>query len=124
MGAVVLSLALFGVARWSLIPLRLDTAVDRVVDQDSTTGHFDMIFLADGQKLIVHREITELTGGAKALRRASIHKERWDRTVRVNGQAVNLPIPVDLWRTLASASFLVGFGWWLRYGHRNERSGE
>lgn len=113
-GTAILLAGVAAVARWTLIPLRIDARVVHVGYEDSTTGHLRTLTLDNGRTLVIDRGFLAAAGESKALTGATLHKDRWQRHVDVNGHRVPLPIPTDLWLTLAALAVPVVTGWWLR----------
>lgn len=113
-GTAILLAGVAAAARWTLIPLRIDARVVDVGYEDSTTGHLRTLTLDDGRTLVIDRGFLTAAGERKALTGATLRKGSWQRHVDVNGHRVPLPIPTDVWLTLAALAVPVVAGWWLR----------
>lgn len=113
-GVAILAAGTADVLRWTLIPIALDARVMETSYSDSTTGHLRTLTFDDGRTIVVTRAFLEQAGGDHALRGEVVRKDRWDRQLQVGGRAVDLPVPLDIGRTLAALAVPVVVGWWLR----------
>lgn len=123
-GVAILLAGTAAVARWTLIPISIDAHVVDIGYEDSTTGHLRTLVLDDGRTLVVDRGFLAAAGESKALTGATLRKDRWQRHVDVDGHRVPLPIPIDVWLTLAALTVPMVAGWWLRgAARRSARTG-
>lgn len=113
-GLVVLVTGGISVARWTLIPLEIDSTVESTSWVDSTTGRLRSLHLADGRDLVVDREVVDRATGPHAMLGARIHKDRWERRLHLGDTTLGLPISGVVGRTLGALAGLVLLGAWLR----------
>lgn len=113
-GLVVLVTGGISVARWTLIPLEIDSTVESTSWVDSTTGRLRSLHLADGRDLVVDRQLVARATDPQAMLGASIHKDRWERRLHLGDATLGLPITEVVGRTLGALAGLVLLGAWLR----------
>jgi len=113
-GTTVLLTGGVAAVRWTLIPLRVNARVVDVGYEDGTTGHLRTLALDDGRTLVVDRGLVVSAGESTTLRGAALRKDRWQRTVAVDGRSIPLSIPADIWFTLAALGVPIVVGWCLR----------
>lgn len=113
-GVAIMVTGAADVLRWTLIPIALDAHVADTSYSDSTTGHLRTLTFDDGRTIVVTRSFVEAAGGDQALKGEVVRKESWDRQLHVGGRAVDLPVPFDIWRTLAALAVPVAVGLWRR----------
>jgi len=106
------------VLRWTLIPIALDARVVDTSYSDSTTGHLRTLTFDDGRTIVITRSFLEAAGGDGALRGEVVRKDRLDRQLHVGRRSVDLPVPFDIWRTLAALAVPLLVGCWLREAAR------
>lgn len=117
-GVAIMAAGTADVLRWTLIPIALDAHVADTSYSDSTTGHLRTLTFDDGRTIVVTRSFVESAGGDQALKGKVVHKDRWDRQLHVGGRSVDLPVPFDIWRTLAALAVPVAVGCWLRWAFK------
>ena len=113
-GLIVLVTGGISVARWTLIPLEIDSTVESTSWVDSTTGRLRSLHLADGRDLVVDRQLVARATDPQAMLGASIHKDRWERRLHLGDATLGLPITEVVGRTLGALAGLVLLGAWLR----------
>lgn len=113
-GLIVLVTGGISVARWTLIPLEIDSTVESTSWVDSTTGRLRILQLDDGRNLVIDRELLERAGGPEAVEGATVRKDRWESTLDIGGSTLSLRVSGVVWRTLLAILFLVALGGWLR----------
>ena len=113
-GLVVLVTGGISVARWTLIPLEIDSTVESTSWVDSTTGRLRTLQLEDGRNLVIDLELLERAGGPKSVEGATVRKDRWESTVDIGDSTVSLRVSYVVWHTLLSILFLIALGGWLR----------
>lgn len=121
-GLSILAVGWFGVLRWTLIPVRLDTRVADTSYEGRTAGHFRVVYLTDGRDLVVDREFVERVG-EKDLEGSTIRKRPWEDEAVVGGATVPLHLSPDIWRTLIAVAVPVTIGYGLRWQQRPARPG-
>lgn len=113
-GLVVLVTGGISVARWTLIPLEIDSTVESTSWVDSTTGRLRSLHLADGRDLVIDRQLVDRATAPQAMLGATIHKDRWERRLHLGDTTLGLPITGVVGRTLGALAGLVLLGAWLR----------
>ena len=113
-GLVVVVTGGISVARWTLIPLEIDSTVESTSWVDSTTGRLRTFQLDDGRNLVIDRELLERAGGPEAVEGATVRKDRWERRLHLGDTTLGLPISGVVGRTLGALAGLVLLGAWLR----------
>ena len=111
---VVLGLGTVGAFRWTLIPFAIDGRVDSVGSVDGTAAdgpahHLRTLEVGD-ESFVVSRSLVTGVGGDKAIRGATLRKDRWQTTLQINGEPVALAVPEEFWRTIVALLIPIAAG--------------
>lgn len=111
---VVLGLGTVGAFGWTLIPFAIDGRVDSVGSVEGTAAdgpahHLRTLEVGD-ESFVVSRSLVTDIGGDKAMRGATLRKERWQTTLQINGDPVALAVPEEFWRTIVALLIPIAAG--------------
>lgn len=112
---VVLLVGIVGAFQWTLIPFTVDGRVTSIGYVDGTaadgpTHHLRRLEVTGGTEFVVSQSFVENAGGESGLKGSTVHKDRWQTVLKVDGHSVALRVPGEFWRTLLALLITVAAG--------------
>lgn len=115
LAVIVLVIGLVGAFRWTLIPFAVDGHVTSIGYVDGTaadgpTHHLRRLEVTGRTEFVVSQSFVANAGGESKLKGSTVHKDRWQTTLKVDGRIVTLRVPVEFWRTVLAVLITVAIG--------------